>query len=81
MNDDDRDGMISDIQVNSAVTREKVESMDDTMNEVKSSLEDHEERLKEVESSTARNSYILGGMASTLGAAVTAVVGKLHEYF
>ena len=80
MNDDDRDDILTDIQVNSAVTREKVESMDDTMKQVQSTLEDHEERLQEVESKTARNSYVLGGVASTIGAAVATFVGQIHKW-
>lgn len=81
MKDEDRDRILSDIQVNSAVTREKVESMDSTMQEVQATLDDHEERLQDVESNTKRNSYVLGGAASTVGASVAALVAKLHKLF
>lgn len=80
MNDDDRDSTLKDIQVNSAVTREKVESMDHSLKSVQDTLEDHENRLQSVESKTARNSYLLGGIASTAGAALATLAGKITKY-
>ena len=79
MKDEDRDKVLSDIQVNSAVTREKVENMDQSLTSVKDTLENHEERLSNVESKTARNSYILTGVASTVGAAVASIAAKLSN--
>lgn len=81
MNEKDRDGILSEIQVNSAVTREKVENMDESLKGVESTLEDHEERLSDVESRTARNSYILTGFASTVGAIVASISAKLGNIF
>lgn len=81
MNEEDRDQILTDIQVNSAVTREKVEAMDGDLKQVRQSINDHEDRLQDVESTTARNSYILGGVASTAGAAIATLAGKLTQWF
>lgn len=77
MNEEDRDSALSDIQVNTAVTREKVENMDQSLKSVEETLENHERRLSTVESKTARNSYILTGVASTVGAAVASIAAKI----
>lgn len=79
MKEADRDQILSDIQVNSAVTREKVENMDDSLTSVKDTLENHEERLSDVESKTARNSYIITGVASTVGATVASIAAKISN--
>lgn len=77
MKDEDRDKILSEIQVNSAVTREKTENMDESLTSVKDTLENHEKRLANVESKTARNSYILTGVASTVGAVIASISAKL----
>ena len=81
MDDIDRDNILTDIQVNSAVTREKVENMDEGLKEVREQLNGHEERISDVESKTSRNSFILTGVASTVGATIAAVGGKLAQWF
>jgi len=79
MKEQDRDNILNDIRLNSAVTREKVENMDESLTSVQETLENHEQRLQTVESKTARNSYILTGTASAIGATVASIAAKVYN--
>lgn len=79
MNDDERQ-ILTDIQVNSAVTREKVEGLSEDFSDLNQIQTDHEKRLSAVESDSARNSYILTGVAGTVGAGMATLVAKITQF-
>lgn len=81
MDEQDRDKILTNIQINSAVTRERVESMDEGLAEVQRAVQSHDERLASVEKKASRNSFLLTGTAAGLGAGLSAVFGKLVQWF
>lgn len=80
MEDNERDEVLTDIQVNSAITREKVEKMEDTLQDVQSRQDEHGDRLNEVEQTSSQNRYVIAGTAGTVVAGFTAIISEVTKW-
>lgn len=76
--------ILTEIRVNTAVTREKVEGLSEDVEALKETTESHDGRIASVESEQKKTNQRLatvGGVASFIGACITAVSAKLLQWF
>lgn len=80
MDNNERDDVLTDIQVNSAVTREKIEAIEGELQSIKETQSNREERLTKVETQTTQNRVVIAGVGALATAAATGAASEATKW-